>query len=113
MTISEFKIRLHETLNGFIDTYFGEATMADKLINSTMKILVKTNINKFDGILGMFADENGSINANEIIEEYSRQIGTDGLRIDIRDYIHNDFIKGLMPEKMLLIRKEDFQRMLQ
>ncbi len=113
MTISEFKIRLHETLNGFIDTYFGEQTMADKLINSTMKILVKTNINKFDNILSMFADENGNINASEIIEEYSRQIGGDGLRIDIREYIHNDFIKGLMPEKILLVRKEDFQRMLQ
>lgn len=113
MTISEFKIRLHETLNGFIDTYFGEQTMADKLINSTMKILVKTNINKLDNILSMFADENGNINASEIIEEYSRQIGGDGLRIDIREYIHNDFIKGLMPEKILLVRKEDFQRMLQ
>lgn len=113
MTISEFKIRLHETLNGFIDTYFGESTMADKLINSTMKILVKTNINKFDNILSMFADENGNINASEIIEEYSKQIGGDGLRIDIREYIHNDFIKGLMPEKILLVRKEDFQKMLQ
>lgn len=113
MTISEFKLRLQETLNGFIDTYFGEQTVADKLINSTMRILVKTNINKFDSILGMFADENGDINASEIIEEYSRQLGGDGIRIDIRDYINNDFIRGLMPEKILLVKKEDFQRMLQ
>ena len=113
MTINDFKIRLHETLNGFIDTYFGEQTMADKFINSTMKILVKTNINKFDNILGMFADEHGNINANEIIEEYSRQLGGDGIRIDRREYIHNDFIRGLMPEKILLVKKEDFQRMIQ
>lgn len=112
MTISEFKLRLQETLNGFIDTYFGENTMTDKFINSTMRILVKTNINKFDNILSMFADEHGDINAQGIIDEYSRQIGDEGFRIDIREYINNDFIKGLMPEKVLLVKREDLQRII-
>ena len=35
------------------------------------------------------------------------------LRDIIREYIHNDFIRGLMPEKILLVKKEDFQRMIQ
>lgn len=113
MKISEFKIRMHNALDGFIDTYFGDVCLSDRLINSTMKILLKTNINKFDNILNLFTDENGEIDAQGIMAEYAKQLGDDGFAIDIRNYISNDFIKSLMPEKMLIIKKDDLLKMMQ
>ena len=33
----------------------------------------------------------------------------DGFVFDIRDYIKNDIIKSLLPNKALIIKKEDFE----
>ena len=112
MKTSEVKLRLSTTLNDLIDVYFGESTVADKMINSTLKILVKTNINKADDIINLFADKDGEVNLREIIDEYSTQLGDDGVQFDIKDYIKSDFIKSLMPDKFLLITKEDIVKML-
>lgn len=111
MTISEFKLRIQETLYGLIDTYFGNDDVVERMANSTLRILVKTNINKFDNILNMFANENGVIDTDAIVDEYSRQIG-DGIRIDIRKYINNDFIRSLLPEKVLLVTREDLNKLI-
>lgn len=111
MTISEFKLRVQETLYGLIDTYFGNDDIVERMANSTLRILVKTNINKFDNIIEMFADKNGVIDINAIVDEYTRQIG-DGIRIDIRKYINSDFIKNILPEKVLLITKEDISKLI-
>lgn len=110
MTISEFKLRVQETLYGLIDTYFGNNDIVEKMTNSTLRILVKTNINKFDNVLSMFADNNGVIDVDSIVDEYAKQIG-DGVRIDIRKYINNEFIKSILPEKVLLITKEDINKL--
>ena len=41
MTISELKLRLNTSLNGLIDTYFGNANVTERMINATLKVLVK------------------------------------------------------------------------
>ena len=41
MKLSEIKIRLTNTTNSLIDTYFGENNMTDKFINSTLHVVVK------------------------------------------------------------------------
>ena len=112
MKVSEFKLRLMTTANELIDVYFGDSTVADKMINSTLKILVKNNIHKADDIINLFADKNGEINVNEIVDEYAKQLGDEGVQFDIKDYIKNDFIKSLMPNKFLLITKDDLMKLL-
>lgn len=112
MKASEFKLRLVTTIDGLIDIYFGESTMTDKMINSTLKIIVKNNIHKADDIINMFADKNGEINVNEIVDEYSKQLGDEGVQFDIKDYVKNDFIKSLLPDKCLLITKDDIMKLL-
>ena len=107
MKISEFKIRIINGLNGFVDDYFGSSSLTDKFINSTLKVIIKQNSNKYDNLLELFADENGCIDHHTIINEYSNLLSEEGIIIDIRDFIPNEMIKALLPNKALKIRKED------
>lgn len=112
MKASEFKLCLVSGVNNLIDDYFGSHTMADKFINSTLKILVKQNTYKVDNILDLFTDEHGMIDENIIIEEYSKVIGESGFILDIREFIKNDMIRNLLPNKALIIKKDDIRKML-
>ena len=108
MKVQEVKLRLVGGINNLIDDYFGDNNITDKFINSTLKILVKQNTYKADEILNMFADEDGCIDERMIIEEYSKMLG-DGLVFDLRDYIKNDMIKSLIPNKALRINASDLR----
>lgn len=112
MKTSEFKLRLITTLDDLINVYFGEPTLTDKMINSTLKIIVKNNIHKADDIINMFADKNGEINVNEIVDEYAKQLGDEGIQFDIKNYVKNDFIRSILPDKCLLITKDDIMKLL-
>jgi hypothetical protein len=111
MKASEFKLSVVQGVNNLIDDYFGSGTISDRFINSTLKIMVKQNTYKLDNILGLFTDEHGCINEHIIIEEYSKVIGETGFVLDLRDFIKNEMIKNLLPNKALVIRKEDLQKM--
>lgn len=112
MKKSELKLRLVSGVNNLIDDYFGAGTISDNMINATLKILVRQNEYKLDGILDIFADESGDINSNVIVEEYSKVLGDDGIIIDIRDFVKSDTIRHFLPNKSLKVKKEDIQRML-
>lgn len=107
MKISEFKLKAVNGINGLIDTYFGSSSMADKFLNATLKIIIKQNQHKYDGILELFADENGEIDEKLIMEEYSEVLGKDGFIVDLRDYIKSDMVKQFLPNKALKITKDD------
>jgi hypothetical protein len=107
MKAGEIKLKLVNSVNRLIDTYYGMPTISEKLINATLKVIVKQNLYKVDDILKIFADQNGEINPQEILVEYAQQIGDNGITIDIRDYINNDMLKNMMPNKILIIKKED------
>lgn len=111
MKLSEFKLGLIQGVNNLIDDYFGSASKADKFINSTLKIMVRQNTYKLDDILNLFTDEHGCIDENIIIEEYSKFLGDSGFIFDIRDLVKNELIKGMLPNKALVIRKEDLRKM--
>lgn len=112
MKASEFKLSLVQGINNLIDDYFGTASKTDKFINSTLKIIVRQNTYKLDDILDLFTDEHGCINESIIIEEYSKVIGENGWVLDIRDFIKNDFVRSMLPNKALIIKREDIRNML-
>jgi hypothetical protein len=95
-----------------INTYFGGSTMNEKFINSTLKIILKQNIYKVDGILALFADKDGDIDIANVVEEYSKMIGDQGLVFDLKQYVDNDFAKSLIPDKVLIIKREDIAKLL-
>jgi hypothetical protein len=112
MKIGEIKIRLVKSVMEMIDTYFGGSSLSEKFINSTLKILVKQNLYRLDGVLEMFTDKDGEVNVTEIVTEYANIIGEDGYVFDLKKYIENETIKSLVPDKVLLIKREDILKIL-
>ena len=107
MKPSELKLRTTTFVNQLIDTYFGSDTMVDRFVNSTLHVIVKQKSYMLDDVLVMFTDKDGNINEELILEEYSKMFGGGDIIIDIRDYIKNDFIKGMLPNKSLVIKSDD------
>lgn len=112
MKAGELKLRALNAINGLIDTYFGSDTMVDKFVNSTLHVMVKQKSYMLDEALAMFTDKDGNIDEELIFDEYSKMFGNKDIVIDIRDYIKNDFIKGMLPNKSLIIKQEDILDML-
>jgi hypothetical protein len=112
MNISEVKLRIVNTLNSLIDTYFRTDILNERFINSTLKIIVKQNISKLDDVLILFSDKDGEIDLNMMVDEYANMFSENGILFDIRKYINNDFIRNMIPDKVLIIKKEDIMSLL-
>jgi methylase of polypeptide subunit release factors len=108
----EVKLRLVCGVNELIDIYFGDNSIKDNLINSTLKVIVKQNTYKLEPILDLFADENGDIDEHIIIEEYSKILGEKGVVIDLRDFIKNEMVQKVLPDKAIVFKSEDLIKML-
>lgn len=106
MKANELKTKLQKSGEDLINVYFNDNTLVDKITNSTLKAMLKANITKIDGVLEMFADKDGNIDAEGIIESYAEQL-TNGLEIDIKKYIKSSFICDLLPNKSVIIKKDD------
>jgi tRNA isopentenyl-2-thiomethyl-A-37 hydroxylase MiaE len=111
MRAGEVKMRIANTAIKMIDTYFSGGALNEKFVNSTLKIIVKQNIHKLDKILTLFSDQNGEINTVEIVREYANMIDEQGFTFDIKNYIDNDMIKSIVPDKVLIVKREDILRM--
>jgi hypothetical protein len=112
MKAGELKMRLANSVMGLIDTYFGGTAMSEKFINSTLKIILKQNLYKIDPMLDLFANQDGEINAQEVVTEYANMIDENGYVFDLKQYVENDSIKALIPNKILVIKREDILNLL-
>ena len=112
MKASEFKLRVVSTLNKLVDIYFGSDAMIDKFVNSTLHVMIKQKSYMLDDVMNLFTDQDGNIDKELLIDEYSKMFGNKDIVIDIRDYIKNDFIKGILPNKSLIIKSNDILDML-
>ena len=112
MKTSELKLRVLTEANSLIDVYFGEDTFIDRMVNTTLKILLEQNKDKYDDMLTLFENRDGEIDATTIINNYAEQFTHDGLHFDIKKFIKNDFIRNMIPDKYLIINKEDILKIL-
>jgi hypothetical protein len=112
MKTAEVKIRLVNTANSLIDTYFNGTDFTEKFLNSTLKIILKQNIHKLDDIFNLFTDKYGEIDLKMMIDEYANMISENGIIFDLKDYVTNDFVKNMLPNKVLVIKKEDIMSIL-
>ena len=112
MKANAFKLRIVSTINGLIDTYFGSDTIMDKFVNSTLHVIVKQKSYMLDDIMNLFTDQEGNIDEELLLDEYSKMFGDKDIIVDIRDYIQNDFIKSKLPNKSLIIKSDDILDML-
>lgn len=111
MRAGEVKMKVANTAIRMIDTYFGGSSISDKFINSTLKIIVKQNLYQLDTMLKLFSDQNGEINTSEIVREYANMIDENGFAFDIKKYIDNETIKNLLPNRVLIIKRDDILTM--
>jgi hypothetical protein len=105
--VNEFKYKLANGVDGLIDTYFAGGGIKERLINATVKIIVTQNIDKMDGFINLFVDKDGYIDTDVMIKEYGKALGTDKLVLDMRDFVDNDLIKNVLPNKALVIEIND------
>lgn len=112
MKAGEVKLKLINSGINMIDTYFSGTALNEKFINSTLKIILKQNISKIDNILQLFSDKNGEIDVNEIMNEYANMIDDSGFIFDLKNYINNDMVKNFIPDKVLVIKREDILNLL-
>lgn len=108
--IDEFKHKLVSNVNGLIDTYFSSNEIKERLMNATAKIIVSQNADKLDDFIILFADKDGFIDTDVVIREYGKAIGADKIIIDLRDFIENDMIKGILPNKALALELDDIAK---
>lgn len=111
MKAHEFKLKIVKGLNDLIDIYFGSKSLNERFINATLKFLVKQNANKYDNILSIFSDENGEIDIYTMADYYVDVIGDDGIKFDLKKYINNDQIRSFIPDKILVLKKDDIMNL--
>lgn len=111
MKATELKLRIQTVAENLINVYFGEDSIIDKLTNSTMKVLLRNNMYKLDDLFKLFADKNGEIDAKSVIDTYVDNLDG-GIQFDIKKFIKNDFIRNVLPDKTLIISKDDILKIL-
>lgn len=111
LRLGEFKEKVINGIESLIDTYFSEKNVSDRILNATVKIIVRQNSNKFDNLIELFADKDGLIDTDMIIAEYSKAFDADKLIIDIRDFVNNETVKQMLPNKALAIKMDDIAKM--
>ena len=96
MKKEELKPKLQAFLRQMMSEWF-----ADKSFLKGLGIaLVDANVNKYDSILDMFADENGEIDVEGIIKNMD-----DRIEIDLQS------LSPILPNRILLITKSDLWRL--
>lgn len=94
------KEHLKPKLQAFLRQMMSE-WFADKSFLKGLGIaLVDANVNKYDSILDMFADENGEIDVEGIIKNMD-----DRIEIDLQS------LSPILPNRILLITKSDLWRL--
>lgn len=111
MRMCEFKKKLVNGVDGLIDTYFSGSSISDRLMNATMKIVVNQNVDKLDGIFELLSDKDGMVDTDLIIGEYTKAFGGDKIILDVRDFVDNDMVRKVLPNKALAIRINDIAEM--
>ena len=108
MKIDEFKLKVLKFGNNIIDSYFPENNLIDRTGSSMLKYILKNKVNELDGMIALFTTADGEIDIDEFIDFMKENMIGSGLRINLYDYISDkSFIHGLLPNRTLLITKDD------
>lgn len=113
MKISEFKLRLIRFGNNLIDVYFPGDGISDRMISASAKYILKNKVNELDTVLTMFSNTDNELDANEFLSFMKDNMIKDGLKINARDYFpENSQIASLLPNRTLIIKREDLDDLL-
>lgn len=94
------KTDLKPILKDFLHKMMGEWFNDRKYLISLGNALIDANINKYDNILDMFADENGEMDIDGLLNNLSETL-EEPIKIDLQKF------HPLLPNRILLITKQD------
>lgn len=110
MKASEFKIQTVNKLFKLADDYFDGITIQERLINGTIKQVIKNKQHQFDDWLEMFTDENGNIQTDEIKNAIA-DMGN--VELSLKDLARQFNIPSyFLPNKVLILTKQDIINLL-
>lgn len=112
MKTDEVKLRLHKFLNSTIDLYLPPTSFFDKMKNSTAKLWVDQNMWKIDKALNAFGDMNHEIDIDKVMEVYQDALFENGeMRLDVKGMLPEqfDWLKDMLPNKIILFKVDDFK----
>lgn len=101
MKKDDLKPILKDFLGKMMNEWFDDKPLFKTLGNS----LINANINKYDNVLDMFADENGNIDVEGILNNIGDAM-EESYKIDLQQF------SPLLPNRILLISKEDINNLL-
>ena len=101
MTKDDLKPVLKSFLTKMMNEWFDDKPLLRTLGNS----LIEANINKYDNILDMFANEHGDIDIEGILNNIGDAM-EDSFKIDLQEY------SPLLPSRILLISKSDIKNLI-
>lgn len=101
MKKDDLKPILKDFLGKMMNEWFDDKPLWKSLGNS----LINANINKYDNVLDMFADENGNIDVEGILNNIGNTM-EESYKIDLQQF------SPLLPNRILLISKEDINNLL-
>lgn len=110
MSTEEVKMRIVKFINKTMDAYIPQSNVVDRLKNCTFKLWFEQNISRIDPILATFVDSKGELDIKFITHYYEEALFEKGeFKLDIRDLIPDDyvFIKEMLPNKLILFKKND------
>ena len=96
MKKEDLKPKLQAFLHQMMSEWFPDKNVLRGLGNA----LIDANVNKYDNILDMFADENGEIDVEGIIKNMD-----DTIEIDLQS------LSPILPNRILLITKNDLWKL--
>lgn len=99
MQTSEAKAVIVKHLNKLITEWFGDKP----LIQAIAKTALQANLNKYDNILEMLTNEKGELMVNELFNNLGIM---NGYQIDLTT------ISPLLPNRIVLITKEDIESLI-
>jgi hypothetical protein len=100
MKKEELKPILKDFLIDMMNEWFDDKPLWKTLGNS----LISANIDKYDNVLDMFADKNGDIDIEGILNSVG-DVMEDVYKIDLQEF------SPLLPSRLLLISKEDINKL--
>lgn len=117
MKVDEIKFRVKSFLLNTIDLYLPPTNFFDKIKNTTAKFWVEQNSWKLNKILDAFSDENHEIDTEKLVSQYENVLFDQNgeMSVDVKSMIPSEYdtIKSILPDKIILFKKEDLRKLFQ
>lgn len=112
MRKEELEYSIKKYVNQLIDDVLPESGILGKLSNRTAKYWVEQNQWRLDEILSVFTDKDECIDTKKLAEMYEDVLFENGeLRLSLKE-IAPDSIKTMLPDKIMIFKKEDLHKLL-